>query len=279
MKISDFNSKFRSDLNKLYTVEEVSSLFRIVLEELLFFDITKFYLKPDYILNNTELDKVIHFTNELKKGKPFQYVIGETRFYNYKFYVNDSVLIPRTETEGLVDWILRENQGSKTTVIDFCSGSGCIAITMKMKRKKWDISALEINKKAIDLAKRNSVRHSVEINYIHADIFSWNNYDEVDVIISNPPYIVESQKKNMKVNVLNFEPEKSIFVPDENPLIFYKRIFDISKLKLKEGGLLYFEINPKFKKALISLSKKYNFSSYELKKDIFRRNRYIKFQK
>ena len=279
MKISDFKSKFRSDLTEIYTVEEVSSLFRIVLEELLSFDITKFYLKPDYILNKTELDKVIKFTNELKKGKPFQYIIGETRFYNYKFYVNDSVLIPRIETEGLLDWILRENKDSKSTVIDFCSGSGCIAITMKMKRKKWDISALEINKKAIDLAKRNSSRHSAEINYIHADIFSWNNYDEVDIIISNPPYVVESQKKNMKVNVLNFEPEKSIFVSDENPLIFYKRIFDISKLKLKEGGLLYFEINPKFKKALISLSKKYNFSSYELKKDIFRRNRYIKFQK
>ncbi len=279
MKISDFNSKFRSDLTEIYTAEEVSSLFKIVLEELLSFDITKFYLKPDYILNNTELDKVIKFTNELKKGKPFQYIIGETRFYNYKFYVNDSVLIPRIETEGLVDWILRENKDSKSTVIDFCSGSGCIAITMKMKRKKWNISALEINKKAIDLAKRNSFRHSVEINYIHADIFSWNNDDEVDIIISNPPYVAKSQKKSMKLNVLNFEPEKSIFVSDKNPLIFYKRIFDISKLKLKEGGLLYFEINPKFKKALISLSKKYNFSSYELKRDIFKRNRFIKFQK
>ena len=279
MKISYFSSKFRSELTELYTVEEVSSLFRIVLEELLFFDIAEFYVNPNYILNNIQLDKVNKFTNELKKGKPFQYIIGETRFYDYKFYVNDSVLIPRIETEGLVEWILNENKESKTTVIDFCSGSGCIAVTMKIKRKNWDISALEISKKAIDLAKRNSSRHSADINFIHADIFSWSNCDEVDIIISNPPYVIESQKKNMKVNVLNFEPEKSIFVSDENPLIFYKRIFDISKLKLKEGGLLYFEINPKFKKALISLSKKYNFSSYELKRDIFKRNRFIKFQK
>ena len=279
MKIGDFNSKFRSDLSELYTVEEVSSLFRIALQELLFFDITEFYLKPDYILNERELDKINKFTNELKKGKPVQYIIGETRFYNYKFYVNDSVLIPRIETEGLVDWVLRENKELKKTVIDFCSGSGCIAITLKIKRTKWEIFALEISKKAIDIAKRNSSRHSVDINYINADIFSFDNYDQVDIIISNPPYVVESQKKNMKENVLNFEPKKSIFVSDENPLIFFKRIFDISKLKLKAGGLLYFEINPKFKSLLISLSKKYNFSNYELKKDIFKRNRYIKFQK
>ena len=279
MKIGDFNSKFRSDLSELYTAEEVSSLFRIALQELLYFDITEFYLKPDYILDNRELDKINKFTNELKKGKPVQYIIGETRFYNYKFYVNDSVLIPRIETEGLVDWVLNENKNSKINVIDICSGSGCIAIVMKMKRNKWDISALEINKKAIDLAKHNSSRNSVNINYIHADIFTWNNYNEIDIIVSNPPYVAESEKKAMKLNVLNFEPEKSIFVSDKNPLIFYKKIFDISKLKLKEGGLLYFEINPKFKKALISLSKKYNFSSYELKRDIFKRNRFIKFQK
>ena len=279
MKIRDFNSKFRSDLKKLYTVDEVSSLFRIVLQELLNFDITEFYLKPDYILNNTELDKINKFTNELKKGKPFQYILGETIFYNYKFHVNNSVLIPRVETEGLVDWILSENKDLKTTVIDFCSGSGCIAIIIKIKRTKWDVFALEISKKAIDIAKRNSFRHSVNINYIHADIFSWINKDQVDIIMSNPPYVAESEKKNMKLNVLNFEPNKSIFVSDENPLIFYERIFDISKLKLKVGGLLYFEINPNFKSALISLSKRYNFSNYELKKDIFKRNRYIKFQK
>ena len=278
MTIGEFNSKFRSDLSELYTVQEVSSLFKIVLEKSLSFDMTQFYLKPDYILTNFELDNINKFTNQLKKGKPFQYIIGETRFYNYKFYVNNSVLIPRIETEGLVEWILNENKESKTTVIDFCSGSGCIAVTMKIKRKNWDISALEISKKAIDLAKRNSSRHSADVNYIHADIFSWNNYDEVDIIISNPPYVVESQK-NMKVNVLNFEPKKSIFVSDENPLTFYKRIFDISKLKLKDGGLIYFEINPKFKSQLISLSKKYQFFNYELKKDIFKRNRYIKFQK
>ena len=279
MTIGEFNSKFRSDLSELYTVQEVSSLFKIVLEKSLSFDMTQFYLKPDYILTNFELDNINKFTNQLKKGKPFQYIIGETRFYNYKFYVNNSVLIPRIETEGLVDWVLNDNKDSKKTVIDFCSGSGCIAILMKIKRRKWDIFALEISKKAIELAKRNSSRHSVNINYINADIFSWKKYNEIDIIISNPPYILKSQKKFMKANVLKFEPKKSIFVSDENPLTFYKRIFDISKLKLKDGGLIYFEINPKFKSELISLSKKYEFSKYEIKKDIFRRNRYIKFQK
>ena len=279
MTIGEFNSKFRSDLTELYTAQEVSSLFKIILEELLSFDITKFYLKPGYKLTNIELEKINKFTNELKKGKPFQYIKGETKFYGYKFYVNNSVLIPRVETEGLVDWILSDNKELKKTAIDFCSGSGCIAVTVKMKRKKWDVFALENSKKAIGLAKRNSSRYSVNINYVHADIFSWEKYDEIDIIISNPPYVVESQKKFMKPNVLNFEPEKSIFVSDKNPLIFYERIFDISKTKLKAGGLIYFEINPKFKNLLISLSKKYQFSNYELKKDIFKRNRYIKFQK
>ena len=279
MTIGEFNSKFRSDLNKLYSVKEISSLFKIVLEESLSFDITKFYLKPDYILKNTELEKLNNFKDELKTGKPYQYIIGETIFHDYKFYVNNSVLIPRVETEGLVDWILSDNRVLKTTAIDLCSGSGCIAVTVKMKRKKWDIFALENCKNAIELAKLNSLRHSVNVNYIHADIFSWDVRGEFDIIISNPPYIAESQKKLMKANVLNFEPEKSIFVSDENPLIFYKRIFDISRLKLKAGGLIYFEINPKFKSRLISLSKKYGFSNYELKKDIFKRNRYIKFQK
>ena len=279
MTLGEFNTKFRSELSELYSAVEVSSLFKFVLEDLIFFDITKFYLKPDYILTNIELEKLNNFTNELKKGKPFQYIKGETEFYGYKFYVNSNVLIPRIETEGLVDWVLNDNSQLKKNVIDFCSGSGCIAVTIKMKRKKWDIFALENNQKAIELAKLNSSRHSVKINYIHADIFSSNEYDEIDIIISNPPYVLESQRKSMKSNVLNFEPENSIFVSDENPLIFYKRIFDISKIKLKTGGFIYFEINPKFKSPLISLSKKYQFSKYELKKDIFKRNRYIKFQK
>ena len=279
MTLGEFNTKFRSDLSELYSVVEVSSLFKIVLEDLLFFDITEFYLKTDYILTDIELEKLNNFTNELKMGKPFQYIKGETEFYSYKFYVNTNVLIPRIETEGLVDWILTDNSQPKKTVIDFCSGSGCIAITIKLKRKKWDVFAMENSQKAIELSKLNSSRHSVKINYIHADIFSSNEYDEIDIIISNPPYVVESQKKLMKSNVLNFEPENSIFVSDENPLIFYKRIFDISKIKLKIGGFIYFEINPKFKSRLISLSKKYQFSNYELKKDIFNRNRYIKFQK
>ena len=279
MTLGEFNTKFRSDLSELYSAVEVSSLFKFVLEDLLFFDITKFYLKPDYILTNIELEKLYNFTNELKKGKPFQYIKGETEFYGYKFYVNSNVLIPRIETEGLVDWILNDNSHLEKNVIDFCSGSGCIAVTIKMKREKWHVFALENSQKAIELAKRNSSMYSVKINYIHADIFSSNEYDEMDIIISNPPYVVESQRKYMKSNVLNFEPENSIFVSDENPLIFYKRIFDISKIKLKTGGFIYFEINPKFKSPLISLSKKYQFSNYELKKDIFKRNRYIKFQK
>ena len=279
MTIGEFKSKFSSDLTDLYSLQEASSLFKIVLEEVLSFDTAKFYLNPNYTLTKIELKKINKFTDELKKGRPYQYIVGETKFCNYKFYVNDSVLIPRVETEGLVDWILNDNNNSKATVIDLCSGSGCIAITIKIKRKKWDIFALEKSKKAIKIAKRNSSRHLVNINYVNADVFSWDNCDEVDIIISNPPYIVESQKKFMKINVLNFEPEKSIFVPDENPLIFYKRIFDFSKSKLKTGGLIYFEINPKFKNQLISLSNEYHFSSYELKKDIFKRNRYIKFQR
>ncbi len=279
MTIGEFNSKFRSDLTKIYSVNEVSSLFKFVLKESLSFDITKFYLKPDYILKNTELEKLNNFKDELMTGKPFQYIIGETRFHNYKFYVNNSVLIPRVETEGLVDWILSDNKALKTTAIDLCSGSGCIAVTVKMKRNKWDIFALENSKNAIELAKLNSSMHSVNVNYIHADIFSWDASEEFDIIISNPPYIAESQKKIMKASVLNFEPEKSIFVSDENPLIFYERVFEISRLKLKVGGRIYFEINPKFKRLLISLSKKYRFSNYELKKDIFKRYRYIKFQK
>ena len=279
MTLGEFNTKFRSELSELYSAVEVSSLFKFVLEDLIFFDITKFYLKPDYILTNIELEKLNNFTNELKKGKPFQYIKGETEFYGYKFYVNSNVLIPRIETEGLVDWVLNDNSQLKKNVIDFCSGSGCIAVTIKMKRKKWHVFALENSQKAIELAKRNSSRYSVKINYILADIFSNNEYDEIDIIISNPPYVVESQRKSMKSNVLNFEPENSIFVSDENPLIFYKRIFDISKIKLKTGGFIYFEINPKFKSRLISLSKKYQFSNYELRKDVFKRNRYIKFQK
>ena len=279
MTIGEFKSKFSSDLTDLYSLQEVSSLFKIVLEEVLSFDIAKFYLNPNYTLTKIELKKINKFTDELKKGRPYQYIVGETKFCNYKFYVNDSVMIPRVETEGLVDWILNDNNNSKATVIDLCSGSGCIAITIKIKRKKWDIFALEKSKKAIKIAKRNSSRNLVNINYVNADIFSWDNCDEVDIIISNPPYIAESQKKFMKINVLKFEPEKSIFVPDDNPLIFYKRIFDFSKSKLKAGGLIYFEINPKFKNQLISLSNEYHFSSYELKKDIFKRNRYIKFQK
>ncbi len=236
------------------------------------------YSRSDCILNANEyvdldiLDKLKDIVIDLKSNKPIQYIIGETNFYGLQFTVNSHVLIPRPETEELVAWALESNFNS---VLDIGTGSGCIAITLA-KNSNAKIYAVDISKHALFIAKENMIKNKVNINFIHQDIFNNKPMPKVDLIISNPPYVLNSEKIYMQNNILDFEPHNALFVPDDNPLIFYKKIINIAKESLFSGGKIFFEVNEKFANEITMMLDYSGFVDIKLKKDINDKDRMIK---
>jgi release factor glutamine methyltransferase len=186
-----------------------------------------------------------HILTQLQSGQPIQYILGETIFYGLPFKVNPSVLIPRPETEELVDLIIKENINRKVSILDIGTGSGCIAVSLQKKLPLSKVFGLDVDKNAIDLATQNAILNAVEIDFITADALNLKsqNYPLYDIIVSNPPYIAHAEKQGMSPQVLDFEPHLALFVADENPLIFYDKISDFALTNLSPQGKLYVEIN------------------------------------
>src|SRR5690606_3584650 len=182
---------------------------------------------------------------QLKEHKPLQYITGETEFYGMKFFVNENVLIPRPETEELIEWILKDVENKNLQILDVGTGSGCIPIVLKKHLLDAEILAIDISEKALETAILNAEFHKTEINFLQTDFLnmSFENLPEFDIIVSNPPYIGETEKSEMDENVVKFEPHSALFVPDENALVFYIKIIELAKLKLKPKGKIYVEIN------------------------------------
>ena len=270
-KLFNIIPKFLSEINN-FSRREVASFAYLSIEKVLG------YSKSDCIIHsNQELtnDNIISFENiinDLKQNIPIQYILGEAHFYDLKFKVNSSTLIPRGETEELVQYILTHDF---TSVLEIGTGSGCIAISIA-KNSNSKITAIDNSKEALEIAKSNAILNSVKINFLLSDVFNFSDTKKYDLIVSNPPYVLESEKKIMDKNVLDYEPHNALFVSDNDPLVYYNKIAKIATNNLNKNGLLFFEINENYSKQIIELLSNLNFVDIELKKDINGRDRIIK---
>jgi len=270
-KLVNIIPKFLSEINN-FSRREVASFAYLSIEKILG------YSKSDCIIHsNQELtnDNIISFENiisDLKKNIPIQYILGEAHFYDLKFKVNSSTLIPRGETEELVQYILLHDFIS---VLEIGTGSGCIAVSIA-KNSNSKITAIDNSLEALEIAKSNAILNSVKINFVLSDIFNFSDTKKYDLIVSNPPYVLESEKKIMDKNVLDYEPHNALFVSNNDPLVYYKEIAKIATNNLNKNGLLFFEINENYSKQIIELLSNLNFVDIELKKDINGRDRIIK---
>lgn len=238
----------RTALRPLYPAGEVEGFIRIIFRHLLHYEPVDILLRKDTVLPGFIPDKIDKVVEELKKSRPVQYIFNEARFHGHDFYVDGSVLIPRPETEELVDIIVDENGLSDLSVLDAGTGSGCIAISLALALKFPEVTAVDISEKALEVARRNAAAlNARNIDFVCCDMLDMPvEVDKYDIIVSNPPYIAESEKAGMDRNVLDYEPSEALFVPDDDPLRFYKALSRFGADALKPGGRLYFEINSRF---------------------------------
>tara|TARA_B110000263_G_scaffold232500_1_gene228608 strand:+ start:1579 stop:2424 length:846 start_codon:yes stop_codon:yes gene_type:complete len=277
MELVSIRNEYRDYLKKNLSVNEIDDIFKRVIKFFFNWEGTIVGLNPNKTMSNHQITVLKKTLYQLKKNRPLQYIIGSVSFYKYVFKVNESVLIPRPETEELVQWILEKEKKSSKVVLDIGTGSGCIPITLKLENKSWRVSSIDISLRAIKLAKLNSINLKAKVDFYCKDLFSIDQWDDsLDIIVSNPPYISIYEKKLMKSNVLDYEPFIALFTPEGDPLIFYKKIIDFSINNLKPNGVLYFEINPIFVEKLKFLFNEKFFKQIEIKKDIFNRDRMIR---
>jgi release factor glutamine methyltransferase len=240
-----------------------------------------FLLNKQEIISDAYKAYFLEILSQLKASKPIQYILGETDFYGHTFRVNPAVLIPRPETEELVKWVLDSVSMPNPSILDIGTGSGCIAISLKIVLPEADVVALDISADALALAKENAALHKAEVRFIKKDVLLIQPTDlatTFDVVVSNPPYIALSEKVSMKANVLANEPHLALFVPNTNPLIFYEHIASVAQERLKLGGFLFFEINERFGTEVMELLVKKGFKQVELRQDLGGKDRMVKAQ-
>ena len=270
-KLVNIIPKFLSEI-KNFSRREVTSFAYLSIEKILGYSKSDCIIHSNHELTNDNIISFENIINDIKQNIPIQYILGEAHFYDLKFKVNYSTLIPRGETEELVQYILLHDFIS---VLEIGTGSGCIAISIA-KNSNSKITAIDNSLEALEIAKSNAILNSVEINFELSDVFNFSDTKKYDLIVSNPPYVLESEKKLMNKNVLDYEPHNALFVSDNDPLIYYKEIAKIATNNLNKNGLLFFEINEKYSKQIIELLSNLNFVDIELKKDINGRDRIIK---
>lgn len=278
--LKDLLPYFKRKLAKVYDEREIESIFFLTCFSQ--FNLSKIQVLIDEKrLSESELLTYRDIVERLLNHEPIQYILGETEFYGLMLNVSTSVLIPRPETEELVDLIIKDSSTNKNKILDIGTGSGCIAIALKKNISHAIVFAVDISPEAISVAKLNSEKNNVAINFIQADILSrrfandLNEIFELDILVSNPPYIPESDKTSIKKNVLEHEPHVALFVEDNDPLIFYKRIIELGKSKLKKGGKVYFEIHPKFAAEIVDLFLKEKYTQAKIVKDMSGANRFV----
>ena len=284
-KLSDLYKFYKTELLQVYDEEELYAIFELVCEHYIRYSKTDIKLKFNENLNQSDVLKIYDTAKALKTGAPIQYILGETDFYNLKFNVNSDTLIPRPETEELIDIILKSPKTNKifqtNSILDIGTGTGCIAITLKKNVPNSKVTGIDISEKALQVAKSNAIKNSVVVDFLNLDILSTNQQlYTYNIIISNPPYVLNSEAKQMDTRVLEYEPHVALFVEDNDPIIFYKRIIDLCNLHLDDNGFLYFELNPLYAIYVINYanaSKIFNFT--EVLNDMSGKQRFLIAQK
>lgn len=277
MKVTDAIRYIIDSTENIYNPGESESIAFIVLE-FIGFSRKKLVLNASDILDKSQEDFIYRVADELKHSKPVQYILGETEFFGLRFKLNASVLIPRQETEELVDMIIRENKKSNPVILDLGTGSGCIAVALAKKIGSAKVFASDISKEALQLAAENAGMNHVGISWILDDILN-STLDKslvCDILVSNPPYVRDMEKQFMHKNVLSYEPELALFVLDSDPLLFYRAIAGIALEKLKHGGLLYVEINENFGTEVAGYFKSGGLANVKVIQDIRGKDRFVK---
>ncbi|HLP65849.1 peptide chain release factor N(5)-glutamine methyltransferase [Flavobacterium sp.] len=278
MQIKQYKTIFLDELSSLYDEKEVESFFYLILEQFHQKKRIDLALNPDLEMDSLQLLRWESVVVELKKQKPIQYILGETEFYGLPFLVNENTLIPRPETEELVDLISKENQNqsSEIKIIDIGTGSGCIAISLAKNLPNAKVSAIDVSERALATAEKNSEINQVKVNFILKNILETDDLEEqFDVIVSNPPYVRMLEKAEIKPNVLNYEPHLALFVDDNDALLFYRKIAQLAQKNLTQGGKLYFEINQYLGKETVELLENLDFKNVRLIQDVYENDRMI----
>ena len=280
MKLKLFKEQFYNKLESKFPQSEIATFFKILIDSYLSIKPVDLVLNPDLELSVEQLKLMKTAEERLHTNEPIQYIIGETEFYGYPFEVTDAVLIPRPETEELVEWItkdLQEQVFTNLSILDIGTGSGCIAISLAKNLPNAKISAIDISEKAIELAQRNAEKNAVSVNFLERDILNTSVLPhKYTVIVSNPPYVRNLEKAEILSNVLDHEPGLALFVDDSDPLVFYRKISELAYSFLEEEGILYFEINQYLGEETINLIKNIGFTTVELRDDFAGKPRMIK---
>ena len=278
MTLLIFRQNLYQSLESHYPKTEIDSFFKIILEDVLNLSKIDFALNPNNTIPAHQHKIIEDIIGGLVKQEPIQYLIGFTEFMGLSFQVNPNVLIPRPETEALIDWIGTDFQfQNKLEILDIGTGSGCIPICLAKNIKNATVSSIDVSSKAIEVAKLNAIHNGVDVNFINQDILATQSlHQQFDVIVSNPPYVRNLEKEEMQKNVLDYEPHLALFVEDHDPLIFYQKIAELAKNHLKPKGALYFEINQYLGTETVELVKNIGFKTVELKQDMFGKDRMIK---
>jgi release factor glutamine methyltransferase len=274
-RICDIERFAYSELQEVYSADEIRNLLRIIFEEYLGWDLTTWLLSKQKTINQSDLLKINFAIKDLKRHRPIQHVLGKADFCGMTLAVNENVLIPRPETEGLVE-LAKSHLQSPQRILDLCTGSGCIALALAKVFPDAEITAMDISEKALEVAQQNAWNQKVEIEFVQADILS-DDLAELpmfDAIVSNPPYVREQEKAAMQPNVLDYEPSMALFVPDNDPLLFYRRIAEVAHKHLVPNGLLIAEINENLGEETAALFRSNGFET-SLYTDFKEKNRFV----
>lgn len=269
MKVNDLKKGLQARLTPIYGKYEADAMIRLIFHYLKGWDQTAMVVNSDLPVSDRMLDNVGKILLRLEHHEPLQYILGEARFYGMDLNVTPDVLIPRPETAELVDMIVDGyRHTSDLTALDIGTGSGAIAIALSRNLPYSQVTAVDISSAALRVAQENGKALGTKITFLQEDIFKWDPKEEsFDIIVSNPPYIPEEEKAGMEDNVLKYEPGLALFVPDEDPLRYYRRIAELSATALKPGGHLYFEINPRFASQLTCLLESLGYKDVTVSRD------------
>ena len=266
----------RRELSTSYDIHEIEGMTRVIFEEVLLWKPVDIVMRDGEQLPQFFDQRLTNIIGRLKQEEPLQYILGKARFHGHSFAVTPAVLIPRPETEQLVDMIIDENPSSDLQVLDIGTGSGCIAISLARALKFAQVTATDISPRALEVASANAAALKTCVRLLEQDILTCRAPSQLwDIIVSNPPYITEREKASMDRNVLDYEPHSALFVPDEDPMLFYRPIAAYARRALKNGGRLYLEINRAMAQQVCDTLRKSGLSNIQIYNDFNGNNRFI----